>query len=162
MTTESSRRTVSRRDYLKTTAGALAAAGLGSRVASGQGAARSPNILVIMSDEHNANVLGCYGNSLARTPNVDALAARGVLFESAYTNSPLCVPSRLSFTSGKYCSRVSAWSNACSLPSPACMPRLARRSAKILTKPNSEAAPNWPRVMEPNRKPAKPRAQPDR
>ncbi|MCC6490599.1 MAG: sulfatase-like hydrolase/transferase [Candidatus Hydrogenedentes bacterium] len=87
-------------------------------MARGQGGTRPPNVLVIMSDEHNANVLGCYGSVLARTPNLDALAARGVLFESAYTNSPLCVPSRLSFTSGKYCSRVSAWSNACSLPSP--------------------------------------------
>jgi choline-sulfatase len=53
-----------------------------------------------------------------RSPNLDALASRGVTFESAYTNSPLCVPSRLAFTSGKYISRVGAWSNSCWLPSP--------------------------------------------
>ncbi len=75
-----------------------------------------PNILVIMSDEHNASVLGCYGNKIIRTPNLDSLASRGVVFESCYCNSPLCVPSRLSFTAGKYASRVGAWSNNCRLP----------------------------------------------
>lgn len=84
-----------------------------------------PNVLVIMSDEHNASVLGCYGNTVVRTPNLDRLAKQGVVFESAYTNSPLCVPSRLSFTSGKYASRVSAWNNDCSLPSDEC-PSIAR------------------------------------
>ena len=55
-----------------------------------------PNILVIMSDEHNAAVLGCYGNKVIRTPSLDGLASRGIVFESCYCNSPLCVPSRLS------------------------------------------------------------------
>lgn len=75
-----------------------------------------PNILFIISDEHNAQIMGCAGNPIVRTPNLDALAARGVVFENAYCNSPLCVPSRLSFTSGKYVSRVGAWSNNCWLP----------------------------------------------
>jgi len=87
--------------------------------------AARPNVLVIMSDEHNAGVLGCYGNPVVRTPNLDRLAARGVLFEAAYTNSPLCVPSRLAFTSGKYISRVGAWNNDCELPS-ADFPSIAR------------------------------------
>ena len=77
---------------------------------------RQPNILLIMSDEHNASVLGCYGNSTVRTPHLDRLAAQGVLFERAYTNSPLCVPSRLAFTAGKYVSRIGAWNNNCRLP----------------------------------------------
>ena len=77
---------------------------------------RQPNILVIMSDEHNASVLGCYGNSIVRTPNLDRLATQGILFEQAYTNSPLCVPSRLAFTAGKYVSRIGAWNNDCRLP----------------------------------------------
>jgi len=76
-----------------------------------------PNIIVIITDEHNAGVLGCYGNDIVRTPNLDGLARRGLTFESCYCNSPLCVPSRLSFTSGKYVSRVGAWSNNCWLPS---------------------------------------------
>ena len=78
-----------------------------------------------MSDEHNASVMGCAGNSIANTPNLDRLAARGVFFENCYCNSPLCVPSRLSFTSGKYVSRVGAWNNDCWLPSDA-YPSVAR------------------------------------
>jgi len=77
---------------------------------------RKPNILVIMSDEHNVGVTGCYGNRIVQTPNLDKLARAGTVFENCYCNSPLCVPSRLSFTSGKYISRVGAWSNACWLP----------------------------------------------
>ena len=69
-----------------------------------------------MSDEHNASVLGCYGNRIIRTPNLDRLAERGIVFERAYTNSPLCVPSRLAFTAGKYVSRIGAWNNDCRLP----------------------------------------------
>ncbi len=76
-----------------------------------------PNVLVIMSDEHNAGVLGCNGNTIIKTPNLDALAKRGITFEGCYCNSPLCVPSRLSFTAGKYASRVGAWNNSCWLPS---------------------------------------------
>jgi choline-sulfatase len=83
----------------------------------GAAVAKKPNILVIMSDEHNAGVMGCDGNDIIQTPNLDGLADRGVVFESCYCNSPLCVPSRLSFTSGKYASRVGAWSNRCWLPS---------------------------------------------
>lgn len=80
-------------------------------------AADRPNILVIMSDEHNAAVTGCYGNAIVRTPNLDRLARQGITFDAAYTNSPLCVPCRLSFTAGKYISRVGAWNNDCELPS---------------------------------------------
>lgn len=75
-----------------------------------------PNILVIMSDEHNAAVTGCYGNTTIRTPHLDRLAARGVTFDACYCNSPLCVPSRASFTAGKYISRVGAWNNDSDLP----------------------------------------------
>ncbi len=76
-----------------------------------------PNVLVIMSDEHNASVAGCYGNKLVHTPHLDELAANGVTFDNCYCNSPLCVPSRNSFTAGKYASRVSAWNNNSWLPS---------------------------------------------
>ena len=84
-----------------------------------------PNILLIMSDEHNADVTGPYGNGIVQTPNLDRLAARGITFDCAYTNSPLCVPERLAFTAGKYVSRVGAWSNNCWLPSDE-MPSLPR------------------------------------
>ncbi len=86
---------------------------------------RRPNILLIMSDEHNAGVTGCYGNRVVRTPNLDGLAAEGITFDAAYTNSPLCVPARLAFTAGKYVSRIAAWSNNCWLASDE-VPSIAR------------------------------------
>jgi choline-sulfatase len=85
--------------------------------ASKSGKRKKPNILLIMSDEHNASVMGCAGNEIVQTPHLDHLAQDGVIFDSCYCNSPLCVPSRLSFTSGKYVSRVGAWNNGCWLPS---------------------------------------------
>ncbi|MFH1719630.1 MAG: sulfatase-like hydrolase/transferase [Planctomycetota bacterium] len=103
----------SRREFLKVT-GLAAGALMMSRLVLGKDKpVNKPNIIVIMSDEHNAGVLGCYGNDIVTTANLDSLARRGVTFESCYCNSPLCVPSRLSFTSGKYASRVGAWSNDC-------------------------------------------------
>jgi len=115
-------RKINRRRFLKqTTQAALAGAGLasiGPWVLSAAGRSGSkPNIIAIISDEHDPMVSGCYGDKLVRTPNLDALAQRGVVFENCYTTSPLCVPARLSFTSGKYISRVGAWSNSCRLPS---------------------------------------------
>ncbi|MCX7014704.1 MAG: sulfatase-like hydrolase/transferase, partial [Candidatus Sumerlaeota bacterium] len=94
-----------RREFLKSVAAGAAVASLpGAFSAAAESAApktdRKPNILVIMTDEHQAAVTGCYGNTIVQTPNLDGLAKRGVVFEAAYTNSPLCVPCRLSFTSG--------------------------------------------------------------
>jgi choline-sulfatase len=63
------------------------------------------NLLVIMSDEHNPR-------ASARTPNLDGLAARGTRFTSAYTSSPICVPARASFATGKYQHQVGYWDNA--------------------------------------------------
>jgi choline-sulfatase len=92
-------------------------AGASQKAPRGVPTNRKPNVLVIMSDEHNAGVLGCYGNRIIRTPNLDKLATAGTTFENCYCNSPLCVPSRLAFTAGKYVSRIGAWNNACWLPS---------------------------------------------
>lgn len=86
---------------------------------------KKPNILLIMSDEHNQRVSGCYGDKLVKTPNIDSLAERGVTFDSHYCNSPLCVPSRASFTAGKYASRVDVWGLSSELPS-ADIPSLPR------------------------------------
>lgn len=62
-------------------------------------AATKPNVLLLMSDDL-ANTLGCYGHQLAKTPNLDALAKRAVLFERAYCQFPHCNPSRASLLSG--------------------------------------------------------------
>lgn len=68
---------------------------------SGQAQQRRPNVLFIMGDDHAPYVMGAYGNRLARTPNLDRLAARGVRFDRAYANSPVCTPSRQSLITGK-------------------------------------------------------------
>lgn len=70
------------------------------------------NLLFIMSDEHSRRVLGCYGHPMVRTPHLDRLAARGVRFTDAYCNSPICVPSRASFATGRYVHQIRFWDNA--------------------------------------------------
>ena len=70
------------------------------------------NMLVLMSDEHNAKILGCHGNEIVQTPNIDALAARGTRFSNAYCNSPVCIPARASFATGRYIHEIGYWDNA--------------------------------------------------
>jgi choline-sulfatase len=65
-----------------------------------------------MSDEHNARVLGAAGHRLARTPHLDRLAAGGTRFTSAYTTSPICVPARAGFATGRYPHEIGYWDNA--------------------------------------------------
>lgn len=77
----------------------------------------TPNFLIIMTDEHNPFVSEPFGHPFIRTPNIQRLTERGVLFENAYCNSPLCVPSRASFMTGKYVHRIGVWDNATSLSS---------------------------------------------
>ena len=70
------------------------------------------NMIVFMSDEHNRKILGCNGNKLVDTPNLDALAANGVNFPNAYCNSPVCIPARAVFATGQYINRMGYWDNA--------------------------------------------------
>ncbi|MCY4333579.1 MAG: sulfatase-like hydrolase/transferase [Litoreibacter sp.] len=70
------------------------------------------NLLVIMSDEHQARAMGCAGHPFVQTPNLDALAARGTRFTNAYTPSPICVPARASFATGLYPHQTRLWDNA--------------------------------------------------
>ena len=76
-----------------------------------------PNILVICSDQHNPAVTGCYGDAVIDTPNLDRLAREGTVFENAYCNQPICVPSRMSFMTGKYPSRIGVLGNGSVLDS---------------------------------------------
>jgi choline-sulfatase len=70
-----------------------------------------PNILIIISDQHNKSVMGCAGDEIVRTPNMDRLAEEGMLFSNAYTPSPLCVPARMSFMTSKLPSNNRIWHN---------------------------------------------------
>ena len=65
-----------------------------------------------MSDEHQARALGCAGHALVQTPNLDTLAARGTRCTQAYTPSPICVPARASFATGRYPHQTRLWDNA--------------------------------------------------
>ncbi|WP_446655155.1 sulfatase-like hydrolase/transferase [Blastomonas sp.] len=85
---------ISRREALAAMAAALgdystALAADGSR----------PNILCLVSEDNNP-FLGCYGDTVVRTPNIDALAAKGVLFRHAYASAPVCAPSRFGLLTG--------------------------------------------------------------
>lgn len=85
---------LNRRDFL-----GAAIAGLVCVSADARSAPRKYNVLHIISDDLCAR-LGCYGDPMVKSPNIDRLAARGVLFESAYCQFPLCNPSRASFMTG--------------------------------------------------------------
>ncbi|MCF8346791.1 MAG: sulfatase-like hydrolase/transferase, partial [Bacteroidales bacterium] len=64
-----------------------------------------PNILFIFIDDMGYGDLGCYGNLNVHTPNIDKLAAEGILFRQFYVNAPICSPSRVAVTTGQYPSR---------------------------------------------------------
>ncbi len=64
-------------------------------------AAEKPNILFLLSDDHSYPYLGCYGNTDARTPNLDRLAAQGMRFDRMFVGCPQCVPSRASLMTGR-------------------------------------------------------------
>ena len=74
---------------------------------------RPPNILLIMADQLAPQFTGTYGHPLVQTPHMNGLAARGMRFDAAYCNSPLCAPSRFSFMSGQLASQIGAYDNAC-------------------------------------------------
>jgi len=70
------------------------------------------NLLFIISDEHQARALSCAGHPIVRTPNIDALAARGTRFTAAYTPCPICVPARAALATGRYVHAIRYWDNA--------------------------------------------------
>ncbi len=59
-----------------------------------------PHIILIMTDQHRGDCLGCAGNATIKTPNIDALARDGVLFSKAYTATPSCTPARAALLTG--------------------------------------------------------------
>ncbi|MFW9873423.1 MAG: sulfatase [Candidatus Thorarchaeota archaeon] len=65
---------------------------------------KKPNIILIFPDQHRGEVIGCMGDPVVITPNLDKLASEGVLFTECFTNSPLCIPARATLMTGKYVS----------------------------------------------------------
>jgi choline-sulfatase len=77
----------------------------------------TPNVLVIMYDQLTPSALGCYGNPVTRAPHIDRLAATGVVFDAAYSNSPLCTPARYCLMTGQLPSATRGYDNAAYLAS---------------------------------------------
>ncbi len=70
------------------------------------------NVLIIMSDEHQARAMGSAGHEVAQTPHLDSLAAGGTRFTNCWTPSPICVPARASVATGRWVHEVEAWDSA--------------------------------------------------
>jgi choline-sulfatase len=71
-----------------------------------------PNLLLLMVDQLTPSALPIYGHTITKAPNLEALAERGVVFDSAYCNSPLCAPARAIFMSGQLASTNRVYDNA--------------------------------------------------
>src|SRR4051812_8667393 len=86
-----------------------------------------PNIIFILSDQQRADTLGCYGQPLPLTPNLDQLATEGVRFEYTFTCQPVCGPARSCLQTGRYATETGCWRNGIGLAS------AEKTIAKILT-----------------------------
>lgn len=77
---------------------------------------KRPNVLILYTDQQRWDSLGCYGNELAQTPNLDRLAERGARLNLFFVQNPVCMPSRMSFLTGRYCSNLGVGANGIPLP----------------------------------------------
>ncbi|MGC4939514.1 sulfatase family protein [Kribbella sp. DT2] len=75
-----------------------------------------PNVLLLCTDQQRFSALGASGNDEVDTPNLDRLAAQGVLFEQCYVQNPVCAPSRASLMTGRYVHAHGLWANGVGLP----------------------------------------------
>ncbi|NQT24583.1 sulfatase-like hydrolase/transferase [candidate division KSB1 bacterium] len=96
-----------RRQFLKSLTQSSAILGSGAALSilgtqCGLSSTPLKNVIVIIGDDHAAGVLGCYGNPLIQTPNLDRMAKKGIRFTHAYAQAPVCSASRQSLLTGKY------------------------------------------------------------
>ncbi|MDU8926177.1 sulfatase-like hydrolase/transferase [Alisedimentitalea sp. MJ-SS2] len=77
---------------------------------------KRPNFLFLITDQQRADWLGCYGHPVLKTPNIDAIAARGTRFDNFHVASPVCMPNRASLLTGRYPSLHGLRFNGCVLP----------------------------------------------
>ncbi|HUT34383.1 MAG TPA: sulfatase-like hydrolase/transferase [Planctomycetota bacterium] len=95
-----------RREFLRTAAGAAAMAAVGSACDREEPKGKRPNIVFILSDDQGYGDLGCYGATDLKTPCIDGLAAEGVRFTQYYAAAPECTPTRTALLTGRYLHRV--------------------------------------------------------
>ena len=77
---------------------------------------KQPNFLYLMVDQQRADWLGCYGHPVVKTPNIDAIAAQGTRFDECHVATPVCMPNRASFMTGRMPSLHGLRYNGCTLP----------------------------------------------
>jgi arylsulfatase A-like enzyme len=94
-------------------------------------AERKPNILFILADDLGAHDVHCFGSKYYETPNIDALAARGVKMTQAYAASPLCSPTRSSILAGVYPARSGITAPVCHLPQVQLQKKLINAAANV-------------------------------
>ena len=97
-----SERIYTRREVLKTVGAGAALAALPGRSGAAEPAPRRPNILYIMTDDHAAHALSCYGSRINTTPNLDRLAREGLRFTNCFCTNGICGPSRATILTGQY------------------------------------------------------------
>lgn len=90
-----------RRDFMKMAGVGLAALSTGAFAATGSSAGKKPNILFLMTDQHRADCIGCDGNQVIKTPNLDRIAREGARFSQAYSTTPTCIPARAAILTGQ-------------------------------------------------------------
>lgn len=73
--------------------------------------ASPPDVLLVMTDQQRFDTLACRGNDIVHTPNLDRLAARGTVFDNAYSTCPVCMPARYTIRSGCEPTRTDIWDN---------------------------------------------------
>jgi arylsulfatase len=106
MTRQRSGTELSRRDFVKLGAGAVAVAAVSGRPVIGQAKRGRPNILLMMCDQFRGDCIGADGNRAIKTPNIDWIAGEGIRFRCAYTCTPTCTPARSALLTG-----LSPWHN---------------------------------------------------
>ena len=117
-----------------------------------------PNILFITADQLRADALGCYGNPVIDTPNIDALAAGGVRFARMFAAYPVCAPNRASIVTGRYPSVHRLRTNGKRLPQgevtlmevlrQRAMPPMARARCTLARSGSlpADGCPSWTRI----------------
>ena len=93
---------LTRREFLGASAAGLGALAFKPRIPGGPADGGRPNILFILTDDQRYDTMGCAGNRIIRTPNVDALAREGVRFDRAFVTTPICAASRASLLTGTF------------------------------------------------------------
>ena len=108
MNNKNSSKDITRRDFIKNTgmAGILLSSAMALNGCVSKGTSeKKPNIIFLLTDDQRWDTLGCMGNPIIKTPNMDSLAEGGVLFENSFVTTSICCASRATFFAGQYTRR---------------------------------------------------------